>query len=70
MLPSLVVFKMTRYESQCVSCGFPCRYEACRYYKVAIPVCDECGEDVDKLYRLDGGEYCESCALDRLEVVE
>ena len=59
-----------RYENQCVDCGFPCRYEACRYYKVAIPVCDECGEDVDKLYRLDGDELCETCVLERLEVVE
>lgn len=62
-----------RYENQCVDCGFPCRYETCRYYKVAIPVCGECGEcgeDVDKLYRLDGEELCETCVLERLEVVE
>jgi hypothetical protein len=25
---------------------------------------------VDKLYRIDDGEYCEQCALERLEVVE
>lgn len=31
---------MIRYESQCVSCGFPCRYEACRYYKVRVLECD------------------------------
>lgn len=59
-----------RYESQCVSCGFPCRYEACRYYKVRILECDNCGDEVDKLYRIDDGEYCESCVLERLEVVE
>jgi len=59
-----------RYENQCVSCDFPCRYEACRYYKVAIPVCGECGGDVDKLYRMDGEELCEVCVLGRLEVVE
>ena len=39
-----------RHENQCVDCGFPCKYEACRYYKVATPVCDNCGEDVEKLY--------------------
>ncbi len=67
---SLAVFRMIRYENQCVDCGFPCRYEACRYYKVEIPVCGECGEDADKLYRLDGEELCETCVLERLEVVE
>lgn len=60
----------SRYESQCVSCGFPCRYGACRYYKVRILECDNCHEEVDKLYRMDDGEYCEQCVLERLEVVE
>lgn len=61
---------MIRYESQCVSCGFQCRYEACRYYKVRVLECDSCGDEVDKLYLLDGEELCESCVLDRLEVSE
>lgn len=61
---------MTRYESQCVSCGFPCRYEACRCYKVRVLECDNCGDEADKLYRIDGEELCESCVLERLEVVE
>lgn len=59
-----------RHENQCVDCGFPCKYEACRDYKVATPVCDNCGEDVEKLYLLDGEELCASCVLERLEVVE
>lgn len=61
---------MTRYESQCVDCGFPCRYEACRYYKVRVLECDCCHEEADRLYMLDGEELCSQCALDRLEVVE
>lgn len=61
---------MTRYESQCVSCGFPCRREACRYYRVRVLECDCCHEEVDKLYRFDDEELCESCVLERLEVVE
>ena len=60
----------SRYESQCVSCGFPCRYEACRYYNVKVLECDNCGDEVDKLYRFNDGEYCEQCVLERLEVVE
>ena len=61
---------MTRYESQCVDCGFPCSYEACRYYKVRVLECDCCHEEVDGLYLLDGEELCSQCVLDRLEVVE
>lgn len=60
----------TRYENQCVSCGFPCRYESCRYYKVKVLECDICHDEFEKLYWLDGMELCESCVLERLEVVE
>lgn len=62
---------MTRYESQCADCGLPCRYEACRYYKVRILECDECGEECEKLYiGISGRELCAECALKELEVVE
>ena len=60
-----------RYESQCVDCGFPCRYEACRYYRVRILECDNCHEEVDKLYiGVSGKELCDTCALEELEAVE
>lgn len=59
-----------RYENQCADCGFPCRYEACRYYRVRILECDSCGEEFYHLYNLDGEELCESCVLERLEVIE
>ncbi len=60
-----------RYESQCVDCGFPCRYEACRYYRVRILECDNCGEEVQKLYiGVSGKELCNFCALEELEVIE
>lgn len=61
---------MIRYESQCVNCGFPCRYEACPNYKVRILECDECGEARNKLYVVDGCELCEYHALQRLEAIE
>lgn len=57
-------------ENQCVDCDFPCRYAACRYYKVRVLECDNCHDEVDKLYKLDGIELCEICVLDRLEVVK
>lgn len=62
---------MIRYESQCVQCGFPCRYEACRNYRVKILICDNCKDEVQKLYiGLSGRELCDRCALEELEVVE
>lgn len=61
---------MIRYENQCVDCGFPCRYEACRYYKVRVLECDNCHDEFGKLYRFGGMDLCESCVLERLEVVE
>lgn len=62
---------MTRYENQCVQCGFPCRYEACRYCRIRILECDECNDEVDKLYiGISGRELCAKCALEELEAVE
>lgn len=61
---------MIRYESQCVDCGLPCIGNACRYYKVRILECDNCHEEFDRLYNFDGDELCESCVLERLEVIE
>jgi len=59
-----------RYESQCVPCGFPCRHEACRHYKVKVLICDDCGEEFDTLYRLYGEELCIDCIEKRLERIE
>lgn len=59
------------YENQCVDCGFPCRYEACRYYKVRVLECDNCHEEADKLYiGISGNQLCAECALEELETVE
>lgn len=54
---------MTRYESNCVSCGFPCRHEGCPYYKVLTLFCDQCGDEVEDLYDYDGKQVCEDCLL-------
>ena len=55
---------MIRFESDCVSCGFPCMYSACPYYRVKIYICDECDEEVETLYEYEGKELCESCLLE------
>lgn len=59
-----------RYESQCVDCSFPCRYEACPNYKVRILECDRCHDEFDKLYDYGGEEICEECLLKEFEVIE
>lgn len=62
---------MIRYESQCVNCGFPCRYEACRNYRVKVLICDDCKDEVQELfYGVSGMELCADCALKELEKVE
>lgn len=61
---------MTRYESDCVSCGFPCRRESCPHYRVLVMECDKCGDETDTLYYgRSGDELCADCALEELEKV-
>lgn len=64
---------MIREENDC--CGravpvYPCLGDNCPLRHQKHYYCDNCHEEVDRLYRLDGMELCESCALGRLEVVE
>ena len=55
-------------ENECVDCGYPCIYEACRFYRVVRYYCDLCGEEAD-LWRFDGHELCAECILKQLEEV-
>lgn len=61
---------MIYYESECVSCGFPCLFESCPYYKVMHSKCDKCGEEDVRLYDYDGTEMCKECLLKEFDVVE
>lgn len=61
---------MVKYENECVSCGFPCRHDACRYYRVKHLYCDKCGCEVDKLYILDDEELCDECVLKALDTLK
>lgn len=54
---------MIKYESDCVGCGLPCRGSSCPYYNVKHLYCDNCDEDCEELYELDGSHYCEDCLL-------
>lgn len=53
-----------RFENHCCGCatpGYPCRGSACPLTKVEVHFCDECGEELDDIYDVDGEELCEYC---------
>ena len=55
---------MIRFENECVGCppNMGCMGSGCPYSHVPYLVCDECGEDVEKLYDTAHGQLCEDCA--------
>lgn len=64
---------MVTYENECCDCavpGYPCIGDSCPNRHVKHYYCDECGEDVEKLYEFEGEELCLDCIEKRLEVVE
>ena len=56
---------MIKYENGCVDCPpeMGCLGNSCRYKNVKHLYCDNCGEDVEELYIIDGEELCEDCLL-------
>lgn len=64
---------MIRTENDCCDCAvpaYPCLGDDCPLRHQKHYYCDSCGDEFGKLYRIDGMELCESCVLERLEVVE
>ena len=64
---------MTTYENECCDCAvpaYPCLGSICPNRHVKHYYCDECKDDIEKLYRFDGEELCLDCIEKRLEVVE
>jgi hypothetical protein len=57
-------------SSDCCDCGLPCRYEACRFYKVIRYICDRCEEEHEELYHFGPDELCLNCIKELLERVE
>lgn len=57
---------MIKVESGCVSCGLPCLYEGCPYYKEVHAYCDKCEFEED-LYDFEGEQLCEDCIFERLD---
>lgn len=52
---------MIDYQNECVDCGKPCRGHRCKYYSVPHLICDRCGDEVDRLWDVDGEDICLSC---------
>lgn len=61
---------MIYYENECVSCGFPCLYNSCSYYKVKHFKCDFCHEEESPLYHYNDYEICEKCLVKEFDIVE
>ena len=56
---------MIKHVSECVGCEH-C-VPLCPYRDVTVLVCDECGDEVEKLYWYEGEQLCEDCAVDRFK---
>ena len=55
---------MIKYENLCCDCAtenYPCRGALCPLRKVPVHYCDECEEELDEVYEVDGEELCEEC---------
>lgn len=55
---------MVKYENQCCDCatdGYPCLGNLCALRRVEVYYCDQCGEELDEIYDVDGEELCEEC---------
>lgn len=61
---------MIRYENHCCSCAvpaYPCRGADCPLRNVEVHYCDNCGDELDKIYEVDGDELCEHCLKKRFK---
>lgn len=64
---------MIKYKNDCVGCAapaYPCLGESCPRRHTKHLYCDECGEDVDLLYDVDGRQFCEDCLLNHFPTIE
>lgn len=64
---------MITYKNECCDCAvpaYPCMGSACPERNVLHLYCDDCGDEADKLYKVDGEEICEDCLTRRFEVIE
>lgn len=59
---------MIIYENHCVGCPpeMGCMGSACKLMNVPVLICDECGEEYEKLYWYGKKQLCEYCYADNM----
>lgn len=57
---------MIQYVDECVSCPkeMGCLGSVCPHMNVPIYICDNCGNEVEELWDLEGEQLCLECLLD------
>ena len=57
---------MIEYTNECVGCPPEkgCLHDCCPYRNVKRLYCDNCDSEVDKLYELDGEQWCYECVVE------
>lgn len=61
---------MLKIENHCCDCavpGYPCQGDLCPLTRVEVHYCDKCGDELDKIYDVDGEELCEYCLKEKFE---
>lgn len=64
---------MITERDECCGCAtesYPCLVDSCSRRHTIVLICDECGDEVEKLYKVDGMKLCSRCALNELEEVD
>ena len=59
---------MKKIENQCCDCavpGYPCRGSICEYRHVTVYYCDNCGEELEEIFRVDDEDLCECCLKEK-----
>ena len=55
---------MKKIENHCCDCatdGYPCLGSLCSRRNVEVHYCDQCKEEIEEIYDVDGKELCEEC---------
>lgn len=59
---------MIRIENECVGCETCLPF--CSLEKVPRLYCDKCGQEVDRLFEVNGEQWCEDCIWDMFPEVD
>ena len=62
-----------KYEDHCCGCatpGYPCLGSSCPNRNISVYYCDQCGEELEEIYDVDGEELCEECLKEMFRRIE